>query len=230
MRCKNCKEKFEPKVFLQKYCKEIDCQTAKAMFLLEKKKKQDKKDWDIEKQRIKDKNGWSTKKPPKNVLQDEINKLSRMIDNHFKLPCISCGNTNDVKYDGGHRISVSADISIRYNLHNIRKQCSKNCNVSLSGNPDGYDEGLKKRHGLKYKNYVKYELRKIYSYMDLGSIDYPKKIKLVRKLIRDFETFHLTNSISARIMFNNLIGIYKTELGEIDLVENKTDNHQHKLF
>ncbi len=226
MRCKNpnCKKKFEAKVFLQKYCMETDeCISLEYEY---KRKKQ----WDAEKDAIKKKNGWGTKKPPKLVFQDEVNKLARMIDSHFKLCCISCGNVNKVKYDGGHRIAVGACISIRYNLHNIRRQCSKNCNVSLSGNPDGYDEGLIKRHGLKYKNYVKYELRKEFDYVNLGGIDYPEKIKFIRKLIRDFDTFILTNDIQARIMFNNLIGIYKTDIGEIDLIENKEDNIQNNLF
>ena len=225
-RCKNpnCKDKFEVKVFLQKHCMEKD-ECIKLEFEYKRKKQ-----WDKEKEAIKKKNGWETKVKPKDVFQSEVNKLARMIDSHFKLCCISCGNTNDVKYDGGHRISVGACTSIRYNLHNIRRQCSKNCNVSLAGNPDGYDEGLKVLHGLKYKNYVKYELRKIYPYMNLGSIDYPEKIKLIRKLIRDFDTFKLTDSIQARFMFNNLIGIYKTDIGEIDLVENKEDKPLNKLF
>jgi hypothetical protein len=66
--------------------------------------------------------------------------------------------------------------------------------------------------------------------VNLGGIDYPEKIKFIRKLIRDFDTFILTNDIQARIMFNNLIGIYKTDIGEIDLIENKEDNIQNNLF
>jgi hypothetical protein len=31
-------------------------------------------------------------------------------------------------------------------------------------------------------------------------------------------------------MFNNIIGIYKTDIGEVDLIENKEDSPQHKLF
>ena len=225
-RCKNpnCNDKFEAKVFLQKYCMQKD-ECIKLEFEYKRKKQ-----WDKEKDSIKKKNGWETKKPPKNVLQDEINKLARTIDLHFKLPCISCGNLKDVKYDGGHRISVGACISIRYNLHNIRRQCSKHCNLSLSGNPDGYDEGLKIIHGHKYKNYVKYELRQEFDYVNLGAIDYPEKIKLVRKLIRDFDTFKFNNSIHARVMLNNIIGIYKSEIGEIDLIENKNDDSINKLF
>lgn len=225
-RCKNqdCKDKFEPKVFLQKHCmKKDDCIKMEIEY---KRKKQ----WDKEKEVIKEKNGWSTKKPPKLVLQDEINKLTRVIDDSFNLPCISCGNVNKVQYAGGHRISVGACTSIRYNLHNIRKQCNKNCNKSLSGNPDGYDEGLKKRHGHKYKNYVKYELRKEFDYVNLGSIDFVEKIKLVRKIIRDFDTFKFNNSIHARIVLNSLIGIYKTDISEIDLIENKNDDEKNKLF
>tara|TARA_R110001606_G_scaffold91591_2_gene204238 strand:+ start:1383 stop:2069 length:687 start_codon:yes stop_codon:yes gene_type:complete len=202
-RCKTCREKFEPKTFNQKNCfKNQECINSE----LELKRKAV---WKKEKTVIKKKNGWETKKPSKNVLQDEINKLARMIDNYFELPCISCGNTNNVKYDGGHRRSVGAYISIRYNLHNVRKQCSKHCNTSLSGNPDGYDEGLIKRHGIKYKDFVKYELSKTYSYVNLGGIDYTEKIKLIRKLIRDFDTFKINDSIHARDLFNKIIGIYK---------------------
>lgn len=209
LKCRHCKVKHEPFNSLDNWCKAIDCQTAKAMFLLEKKKKQDNKAWQIEKKAIKERNGWTTAKKPKNVLQDEINKLSRMIDVKFEFPCISCGNINPVKYDAGHRISVGAFISIRYNLHNVHRQCSKNCNLSLSGNPDGYDQGLIKRYGLKYKNFVKYELRKTYDYINLGGVDYPEKIKLVRKLIRDFDTFQLIDGVQARDLFNKIIGIYK---------------------
>lgn len=208
MRCLNCRQKFEVKRFNSKYCDELDCKTAEALNNLEKIKAKEVKDWSKRKREKIEKYGLSKSKPPKNILQDEINKLARLIDNKFKLSCISCGTTNNVQYAGGHRISVGACTSIRYNLHNIRKQCNKNCNKEKSGNPDGYDEGLIKRHGKEYKDYVKYELRKMYDYVDLGSLDYTEKIKVVRKLIRDFDTFDLKDSIQARNMFNSLIGIY----------------------
>lgn len=189
-----------------------ECATAYA-----KKKEEEKKEkaWKDNKKKLKEAIGWTTKKSPKNVLQDEINKLSRLIDNKFNLPCISCGTTKPVQYAGGHRRSVGSNSSIRYNLHNIRKQCNKYCNKELSGNPDGYDEGLINRYGLEYKNYVKYELSKIYPYIDLGSIDYASKIKLVRKIIRDFDTFVLSDSVQARDLFNDLIGIYKEKIRKL---------------
>jgi len=234
LKCKNCKEKHSPFNSLDNWCNNIDCQTAKAMHMLKNKRIQDekesKKNWAIQKKAIKDKNGWNTKKPPKDVFQDEVNKLVRIIDNHFNFPCISCGNINEVKYDAGHRISKGANLSLRYNLHNIHKQCSKNCNTSLSGNPDGYDQGLIHRYNLKYKNFVKYELRKEFNYVNLGGVDYTEKIKLVRKLIRDFETFKLTSSISARIMFNNIIGIYKSDILAIDFTNKDEDNLFDNLF
>jgi hypothetical protein len=97
-------------------------------------------------------------------------------------------------------------------LHNIRKQCNKNCNKEKSGNPDGYDLGLIDRYGKDYKNYVKYELRKIYDYVDIGMIDFTEKIKIVRKLIRDFEKEVTSDSVTTRDKFNELIGIYKQKL------------------
>ena len=230
MKCKECNIKFEQYEFNNKYCKGIECQTAKAVHLLEQKKKKDKQAWQIEKKAIKERNGWSTTKPPKNVLQDEVNKLVRMIDNKFLFHCISCNTKSEVvQYAGGHRISVGANLSTRYNLHNIHKQCNKRCNQQLSGNPDGYDEGLIERYGRVYKNFVKYELRKTHDYIDLGSIDYPEKIKLVRKIIKDFDTFKFTSSINARIILNTLIGIYPSDVGEIDFAEDE-ENELNKLF
>jgi len=86
MRCKNCKEQFEVKRFNQKYCLNPECQTKEAMANLKKIKEKEQKDWTKRKREIKIKHGLNTKKAPKQVLQDEINKLARMIDNHFNLP------------------------------------------------------------------------------------------------------------------------------------------------
>jgi len=52
-------------------------------------------------------------------------------------------------------------------------------------------------------------LKTIYNYVDLGSLDCEIKTKLVRKLIRNFDTFKLVDSVQARDLFNKIIGIYK---------------------
>jgi hypothetical protein len=42
-KCRECKEKFEQYEFNNKFCKKIDCQTAKAMDYLDKRKKKQNK-------------------------------------------------------------------------------------------------------------------------------------------------------------------------------------------
>ena len=86
-RCKNCNNKFEQYEFNNKFCKDLNCQVSKGMYLLEKKKAKDKKDW----------NKHKTERMPvlypkkyKGYLSDECQKLARQIDNHFNFTCIDC--------------------------------------------------------------------------------------------------------------------------------------------
>jgi hypothetical protein len=80
----------------------------------------------------------------KKILQAVFNTYIRLRDE--KLPCISCGNTNRIKYNAGHYFSLGAFPNLRYNEDNNNKQC-EHCNSYLSGNLRNYREGLIKKIG-----------------------------------------------------------------------------------
>ena len=228
IKCKNCKQPHTPFNSLDNWCKEVDCQTAKAMHLLEKKKEQDKKE-----QRASDQKKLPGLYPRKykGLLDKECQKLARMIDNKFGYLCIDCEKPYGKQQDGGHFNSKGKNRSLAWNLHNIHSQKSDcNRNGLGGGRERQYYDGLISRYGKKYAEYVDIGLQKEFKYIGLLDNEISDKLAIVRKLIRDFDTFQLTDSISSRIMFNNLIGIYKTDIGKIDLVENEEDDKQHKLF
>jgi len=76
----------------------------------------------------------------KGKLQIEINAISRLIDKNCN--CISCSPDTPIKkIFGGHLISVAANSSIRFNLHNIHRQCYS-CNGNKGGAQIEYLAGL----------------------------------------------------------------------------------------
>lgn len=230
-RCKNqnCRDKFDTKYFLQKHCMEKDeCIRLELEYKKEQVNKQQKKDWDKEK---KEKAPYLYPRKYKNLLAQEIQKLARQIDNYFKFDCIDCGKPYGKQQDGGHFNSKGKNMSIAWNLHNIHSQKSDcNRNGLGGGRERQYYNGLIERYGVKYAEYVDTGLQKEFEYIGLLDTEIAEKLAIVRKLNREFDTFVLTSSISARCMFNNLIGIYKTDIGEIDLIENKNDKEKNKLF
>jgi len=146
----------------------------------------------------------------KKTLQDEINRLARMIDNRFGLLCIDCGKPYGKQQDAGHFKSVGSNASIRYNLHNIHSQKSDcNQNGLGGGRERQYYNGLIERYGIEYAEFVDLEIQKKYTYIGLMNHEYPAKIKLVRSIIKNFDTYLLESPGQAREIFNKLIGIYK---------------------
>ena len=147
----------------------------------------------------------------KKTLQDEINKLARMIDARFGYPCIDCGKNyaHNMDIHGGHFNSVNKNATLRYNLHNIHTQksdCNKN---GLGGGKERqYLDGLVQRYGEDYALFVDVGLQQKYTYIGLKNDELPEKIKIVRGLIRDFDTFIFSDGNSARTLLNDLIGIY----------------------
>ena len=154
-RCLNCKQKFEPKRFLQKHCESADCEKsaqqylddkiAKALKTVKQKKKQD---WNKEKIEIKEKlkslSDW------KNDLQREINVLIREIDKGY--PCIATG-----AYQGqmhcGHYLSVGSNPTLRFHLENMFIQ-SMHSNTWKSGDTIRYQLGIKDTFGADYLDYM----------------------------------------------------------------------------
>jgi len=141
-------------------------------------------------------------------LQKDINKLSRLIDSKFNYKCIDCDNDFGKQTDAAHLHNVSGNENIRYNLHNLHSARS-HCNRYSSEHKVGYRIGIEKRYGKEYLNYIKIEMPLKYKYIGLLDNEVKEKLKIVRKLIRDFETFDLKDGIHARNIFNKIIGIYK---------------------
>jgi len=207
MRCKCCKEKFIPKKFLQKFCMEKDeCIKAFTEFAREKNKKEQVKNWNKQKQELKVN---THSKEHRRDLQTCINKLSRMIDEKFGfITCIDCDRNFGKQIDACHFHGRGGNNSLRYNLDNLHSGRS-DCNQFSDTHKQGYILGLEKRYGDQYKNYVVNELPLKYREIHLNNKEAVEKLTLVRKLIRDFDTFVFENSIQARKGFNTLIGIYK---------------------
>lgn len=200
-RCKTCKEKFTPKVFNQKNCFE-NKECIEAEYLLKRKAK-----WDKEK---KEKEPLLKPKKYKLTLAAECQKLARMIDNKFHYNCIDCNRPFGNQQDGGHFKSKGSNMSLAYNLHNIHSQRSEcNQNGLGGGKERQYYNGLIQRYGEEYAEFVDIGLQKKYKQVGLKEPEVPEKIAIVRKIIRDFDTFVLTDGRQARELFNQIIGIYK---------------------
>tara|TARA_R110002051_G_C8687899_1_gene492613 strand:- start:88 stop:714 length:627 start_codon:yes stop_codon:yes gene_type:complete len=207
MKCKNCKQKHEPFNSLDNWCKEIPCQTAKALHLLSKIK--DKK----EKQRVKDVQGLDNYKVEKKSksqvldLQKEINKLARKIDHKFYDTCIDCEREiKESDSHGAHRFNVGGHQNLRFNLNNIHTSTSY-CNIYNTEHKVGYDKKLVERYSQEYYSQV-HELYLKYKDLKLLSTEITKALKTTRKINRTFDKFIFTDSLDARNKCNILIGLY----------------------
>lgn len=214
-RCTNCGERFKPRFkTTEKYCREHECIDAQAKEIVnkqvEKKQKQLKielKEWGKRKKTLKP---HTHKTDTKGALGTEIQKLARLIDLKFGfITCIDCGLPYGKQQDGGHFHSKGAHPTLRYNLHNIHSQKS-NCNRNGmgGGKQHKYHKGLIQRYGKEYAEMVDTGFTRNYKYLGLKDGEYPEKLKLVRALIRQFDTYKFTDSLHARTMCNKIIGIY----------------------
>ena len=163
MRCKVCKDKFEPKYFLQKTCLEADC-------ILSWKDKVKEKEWKAEKKKIKE----SLKTVQELVLevQKVFNSYIRARD--YGLPCISCGNPNMKKVNASHYYNANNHWNVRFNEDNVHSACEY-CNTHLSGNLIPYRVELIKKIGMERfellesianetRKFTKEELKEIKNY------------------------------------------------------------------
>lgn len=206
-KCKYCKEKFEYRFnTLEKACQKIDCKTKEVMSLMEKKRLQKKKANDKEK---KEKAPYLNPLKYKGILAKECQHLARLIDLKFNYNCIDCDKPFGNQQDGGHFNSKGKNMSLAWNLHNIHSQRSEcNCNGLGGGRERQYYDGLIKRYGNEYAEMVDIGIQVKYRYVGLKENEIAEKIAIVRKLIRDFDTFVFEDGKHAREVLNKLIGIY----------------------
>lgn len=84
------------------------------------------------------------------ALQDLINQYVVHIRD-VNEPCCTCGTTNPgIKYDAGHCFTRGARSDLRYELTNIHKQCSVNCNQFASGDKGAHKEFIANRYGADH--------------------------------------------------------------------------------
>jgi len=136
MRCKNCREKFKPIRFLQKYCLKDECIKA---FVEEVKVKQ----WKETKTRM---------KQDLKTLQDWLKEAQTIFNKYIRLRdtgrlCISC-KTIPKKKNAGHYFSSGGHSNVRFDEDNVHLQCEA-CNTFLSGNLLNYQIGIQKRIGAQ---------------------------------------------------------------------------------
>jgi hypothetical protein len=136
MRCKNCKDKFEPIRFNHKFCLKDECIKA---FVEEVKLKQ----WKETKTRMK--NDLKTLQDWLKETQTIFNKYVRLRD--MGLVCVSCQQPPKKK-NAGHYFSQGGHSNVRFDEDNVHLQC-EHCNTFLSGNLLNYQIGIQKRIGAQ---------------------------------------------------------------------------------
>ena len=169
MRCKNCKEKFEPIRFNHKYCLKDECIRA---FVAETKEKM----WKQTKVRMK--NELKTTSDWMKEAQKVFNQYIRLRDQH--KPCVSCESKLGSKYDAGHYFSSGGHKAVTFDEDNVHGQCVA-CNQYKHGNLLNYQIGIEKRIGadrLLQLHEKAHQVRK-YSADELQEIikTYKQKIK-----------------------------------------------------
>ena len=173
MRCKNCKEKFEPVRFNQKYCFNKMCVDA---WVQEAKVK----DW--KKTKAKMKNDLLTIQDYIKLAQQTFNKYINLRDK--KLPCISCGKPITGRVNASHYFNANNHWNVRFNEFNVHSSCIT-CNQYLSGNLIEYRKGLINKIGEEQLTLLEAEAKKTRKF----TIDELKEIiNTYKKKIKQYET------------------------------------------
>jgi len=168
VKCKNCKEKFEPIRFNQKYCLNEECI---RVFVEEAKAKTWKKT------KAKMKADLMTLQDYLKLAQITFNKYIRLRDKGNV--CISCQKIPK-KENAGHFFNANNHWNVRFDERNVHLQC-EHCNTYLSGNLIEYQRNLIEKIGLEEYTFLMWEARKTRKFTkeELKEIidTYKKKIK-----------------------------------------------------
>ena len=141
MRCKECKDKFEPKYFNQKFC--MDKDECIKRFAEQTKMKV----WQEKKTKM---------KAELMTVQDYIKIAQTHFNNYIRQRdkgnlCISCKKPPK-KENAGHFYSAGGHYNVRFDEDNVHLQC-EHCNTFLSGNLIPYRANLIKKIGIeKFEN------------------------------------------------------------------------------
>jgi hypothetical protein len=169
MKCKNCKQPFEPIRFLQKFCLNEECV---RVWVESEKTKQWKKT------KAKMKNDLLTIQDYIKLAQQTFNKYINLRDK--KLPCISCGKPITGRVNASHYFNANNHWNVRFNEFNVHSSCIT-CNQYLSGNLIEYRKGLINKIGEEQLTLLELEANKTrkFTIEELKEIinTYKKKIK-----------------------------------------------------
>lgn len=132
-KCPYCKESKKAESMyvngMQAFCNKdhyIEYQVGNRKKLAKKGKSVMRKETKVRKDAIK------TRTQHYNELQTLVNRFVRLT--YKDAPCYTCGTVNpNIKYDCGHMLSRGSHPETRFNLDNLRKQCSVQCNQHGSG-------------------------------------------------------------------------------------------------
>ena len=198
--CKICKSKFTPKnVIAESFCQEYKCKVAYAMGVVEKNKKAAEKKF---KEKLKDNTTkWN------DVLQKEVNKIVRAIDKG--LPCLARNINGQIH--AGHVYARGGNSTIRYNLHNIHRQCAQSNHWQ---NDDGLlREGVTKEYGQEYMCFIS-SLRQT-PQLTYKPLEYKELSLKARKIALSLNkaglNYDLVERVDLRNKINLQLGIYHTD-------------------
>lgn len=187
-RCKHCNKLFEPQYnSMQPTCTPV-CALAYILTpkgraaIKESARKQSRRDNNAkhkaDKERIKTRTAWYDQ------LQTLVNQyVVHVRDNG--LPCITCGTTNDIKYDAGHWQTRAARSELRFNLYNIHKQCSVQCNQNASGAKQEHEEYISNKYGNHIVDWLKSHHHKSLKEQFPHYEDIKTEMKRYRVLLRE---------------------------------------------
>jgi len=178
-RCKNCNEKFIPKVFNSKYCSKEQCQDISIKLILNRVRVIKRKKWTKDKREIKER--LRTNADWLKDAQKVVNKYIRIRDKD-ELNCISCGKQINGVRHASHYLSAGHHTSVRFNTDNIWVSCYK-CNIMLSGNQIEYRIRLIKKIGIKRVEHLERISNEIKRYSILEIKDLIKEFKVKIKLL-----------------------------------------------
>jgi len=200
-RCRNCKEKFEPTVFLQKYCtKHEACREAFSVYAASKYRREQKVQERAAISEMRD-NVTDYKKK----LQLKVQEIARLID--YGQPCLATQVTPN-QIHGGHVFSRGAHSNISFNLHNIHRQSAQSNH--FQSDDIKMQEGLKREYGIEYFNFVnnlkatpvnKYTNLEFKEFLKIGS-------GIANYLRRNLTVYTRENRIALRNKYNLELNIY----------------------
>lgn len=161
-------------------------QQAKANKRYLKKSKRQRKDIEkrarakhrADKERVRPRSKWLDK------LQAVVNQYVMYVLDKDQ-PCRTCGTTNNIKYDAGHWLTRARRSELRFNLYNIHKQCSVQCNQHASGAKQEHEQYISDTYGQHIVDWLKSRhhpsLKEQFPHYE----DIKAEIIRYRKLLRD---------------------------------------------